>query len=725
MCRGSQESPPMKMTVKIKTLFFLISVIVVVSFVYTYESTRTEKRIIRKEIIKRAEAITSMATKHGELPILSGSPRLLRDVVTFLKTMSDIASVTFYDSGMKVLIHDGPSRSEPAPPLSMKVPVTISEESDSFVFYAPIFAVRMPADADILHETDSTKTVREHIGWVRLVFSKSSMRGAEKKIVERGVLLMLLFTVGSSVFLYFLIGLALRPLSRIVHVANGIADGDFSQNVDTRRHDEIGTLANAFQRMKSTIQQVLHETDRLVLAVKEGRLESRGNAEPFSGEWRNLVNGVNLLTDAFAKGAMELQDAKNSLEKRVAERTAELARANRELLAEIAERKQVEKALKASEERFRRLAENARDAIYRMSLPDGFYEYMSPAATELFGYAPEEFYRSPRLIHQIIRTDWHGYFEEQWSRLLQGDMPPTYEFPIVHKSGDLRWVNQRNIMIRDDTGRVIAIEGIVTDITERKKYEEELGKLNEALEQRVREAVDELRQKDKMLIIQSRQAVMGEMLSNIAHQWRQPLNMLGLLAQELQLTQKKEGLSEELVEANIKRTLEIIFQMSKTIDDFRYFFKPDTERVAFRVSDTVEKALSLLDGSFKVHGIRTEVAQTGDPVINGFPSAFIQVLLNILINARDALAAGQVGSPVIGIALSTQGGKTVVSIADNAGGIPEEIIDKIFEPYFTTKGPEHGTGIGLFMSKTIIEKNMNGTLTARNVGDGAEFRIEV
>ncbi|MBI5848840.1 MAG: PAS domain S-box protein [Nitrospirae bacterium] len=166
---------------------------------------------------------------------------------------------------------------------------------------------------------------------------------------------------------------------------------------------------------------------------------------------------------------------------------------------DITGRRRAEEALKKSEERFRRLAENARDVIYRMSLPDGRYEYMSPAAAELSGYAPEEFYASPQLIRKIIPPDWHGYFEEQWSGLLQGDMPPTYEFPIIHKSGEIRWINQRNILIRDEGGSIIAIEGIITDISERKRVEDELHKLNDELEQRVKERTAELQQKNAEL----------------------------------------------------------------------------------------------------------------------------------------------------------------------------------------------------------------------------------
>jgi len=140
--------------------------------------------------------------------------------------------------------------------------------------------------------------------------------------------------------------------------------------------------------------------------------------------------------------------------------------------------------LRNSSNRYLRLTENARDMIYRMSLPDGVYEYVSPASAELFGYTPAELYTSPVLIQKAIHPDWHKYFEEQWAKLIVGDMPPSYEYQIIHKSGQTKWVHQRNVLINDNSGRPIAIEGIVTDITERKEIEttlrESKEKLNEA-----------------------------------------------------------------------------------------------------------------------------------------------------------------------------------------------------------------------------------------------------
>jgi PAS domain S-box-containing protein len=149
---------------------------------------------------------------------------------------------------------------------------------------------------------------------------------------------------------------------------------------------------------------------------------------------------------------------------------------------EIRERKQAEKALRESEDKYRRLAENAQDMIYRMSLPDGKYEYVSPASTEIVGYSPEEFYNSPGLVRKTIHPDWLSYYEEQWGRLLAGDMPPEYEYQIIHKSGEARWLFQRNVLIRDHENQPIAMEGIVTDITKRKQTEEEKKELSVRLQ---------------------------------------------------------------------------------------------------------------------------------------------------------------------------------------------------------------------------------------------------
>jgi C4-dicarboxylate-specific signal transduction histidine kinase len=239
------------------------------------------------------------------------------------------------------------------------------------------------------------------------------------------------------------------------------------------------------------------------------------------------------------------------------------------------------------------------------------------------------------------------------------------------------------------------------------------------------QTLEELREKEQLLVKQSREAALGEMIGNIAHQWRQPLNSLGLLVQRPPLFYDLGDVDKAFLEENTKKSMEIIQHMSRTIDDFRNFFKPDKEKVRFRVRDEVTKTLSLVEGSFEGQHAAIEVVADCDPMVEGYPNEFSQVLLNILINARDAMAERAVAAPRVVITISSENGRAVVTIADNAGGIAEEVIDKIFDPYFTTKGPQRGTGVGLFMSKNIIEKNMGGLLTVRNVDGGAEFKIEV
>jgi signal transduction histidine kinase len=171
--------------------------------------------------------------------------------------------------------------------------------------------------------------------------------------------------------------------------------------------------------------------------------------------------------------------------------------------------------------------------------------------------------------------------------------------------------------------------------------------------------------------------------------------------------------------------MDIIFHMSQTIDDFRNFFKPDKEKSWFRINQVVTNTVSLVEANFREYRIAVEVDACEEMESRGFPREYAQAFLNILMNARDALLERGSADPRVKVRARMEEGRSVVTVTDNAGGIKEEIIDNIFDLYFTTKVNGLGTGIGLFISKNIIEKNMGGRLTVRNVEDGAEFRIEV
>ena len=255
--------------------------------------------------------------------------------------------------------------------------------------------------------------------------------------------------------------------------------------------------------------------------------------------------------------------------------------------------------------------------------------------------------------------------------------------------------------------------------------QEQLEALNLSLEQRVVEELEKNRQKDLILCHNSRLAAIGELLSNVAHQWRQPLNSIALLIQGSLLESKEGNLDLESIQVCVKRCMELLAYLSNTLNLFQSFFVPEEEPQEFNPSEMVERSLSLVRASYEQSGIAVTVVNQGTLPMTGFGLAFAQAVLNILNNAKDVLTERGTPEPTIEVGCYHRDGRNIITIRDNAGGIDEEIMDKIFDPYFTTKFKSQGTGVGLYMSKMIVEKNMRGRLLVRNTPGGAEFSIEV
>jgi signal transduction histidine kinase len=256
------------------------------------------------------------------------------------------------------------------------------------------------------------------------------------------------------------------------------------------------------------------------------------------------------------------------------------------------------------------------------------------------------------------------------------------------------------------------------------KLRETYSQLQEETARRL-QAVEELRQQEQLLLQQNRMAAMGELLNNIAHQWRQPLNVLGLRIQEIGLRYEMGDCSPEHLQEGIDGAMGTLQYLSQTIDDFRNFNTQGAEMQLFAVDQAVASTLSMIRDSFTQWGIALEVESCGNPQMKGYPNEFGQVLLNLLMNAKDAGRERGVQDARITVRSWSEGGRAVVTVTDNVGGIDPEFVDKVFDAYFTTKELGHGTGVGLFMSKNIIEKKMAGRLTVCNVPGGAEFKIEV
>lgn len=254
----------------------------------------------------------------------------------------------------------------------------------------------------------------------------------------------------------------------------------------------------------------------------------------------------------------------------------------------------------------------------------------------------------------------------------------------------------------------------------------ELNQLNLDLDKRVQEEVSKQSQQEKLLIQQSRFAAMGEMIGNIAHQWRQPLNAMGLVIQNLEVAYEMEMIDEKYINRVISKSNRLLDSMSKTIDDFRNFFKPNKKEEIFSIKSSLDVSMDIIKTTLDNNMINITENIDESLTIKGFPSEFSQVILNLLGNAKDALVENNdSNNRIININVFKDKKDVLFEISDNAGGIPLNIIDDIFDPYFTTKEEGKGTGIGLYMSKMIVENNMDGSLQVKNENAGATFFIRI
>lgn len=252
-----------------------------------------------------------------------------------------------------------------------------------------------------------------------------------------------------------------------------------------------------------------------------------------------------------------------------------------------------------------------------------------------------------------------------------------------------------------------------------------LEKINMKLEKMFKNEMDENKRKEALMIYQSKFAAMGEMIGNIAHQWRQPLSSLGLIISNVEDMYRCDELDKEYLDDLINKARKLINKMSQTIDDFRYFFKPTSDKEVFSIYENVLYTLKLNEEILKFHQIKIAIQSTGDDKAFGYANQFSQVIFNIINNSIDALAESNCKDKKMKIKIYNENNMLITEIIDNGNGIKEELLNKIFNPYFTTKEKKNGTGLGLYMSKMIIEKNFNGNIQSVNLEGGACFKISI
>ena len=249
----------------------------------------------------------------------------------------------------------------------------------------------------------------------------------------------------------------------------------------------------------------------------------------------------------------------------------------------------------------------------------------------------------------------------------------------------------------------------------------QLQLFNEEMQRLVDEEIRKNLEKQKMLELQERHSQMGEMISMIIHQWKQPLNAIQLIAQVLKIKTENNSCTPEFLLEKLDGIFKQVKFMDQTIYVFQNFFKPAKEKVKFNVYETLESLLELVRYEYEYKHIQIVLEGEKDVIGFGYPNEFTQVILTLMKNAKDAFEEHPLDNMQITLEVRSEKGKACICVRDNAGGIPDDLIDDIFELYVTTK--EDGTGLGLNIAKRVIENNMNGRITVQNTEEGAEFRI--
>ena len=299
----------------------------------------------------------------------------------------------------------------------------------------------------------------------------------------------------------------------------------------------------------------------------------------------------------------------------------------------------------------------------------------------------------------IVREDQDQYYLFH-KNLLAFNGPSLCELRML-KGNTTIWVCM-SCQVETNSDGIHTFNVVINDITKNKAMEEKL------------------RTNEEILLIQSRQAAMGEMISMIAHQWRQPLNIIGLAISNIEMKRALNTLTDTEFNKRIELINNNITFMSETIDDFRHFFQPNIPAEDLMLGNVIQNTLDIIGKSLENNNISVIQKNTTKKVLPLYKNQLIQVLINLINNAKDTLLIHKTPSPTIMITTSECPDGAIISVCDNGGGIPEEIMNKISEPYFTTKGFT-GTGLGLHIARSIIERNFNGTLTWHNEKDGACF----
>jgi PAS domain S-box-containing protein len=382
------------------------------------------------------------------------------------------------------------------------------------------------------------------------------------------------------------------------------------------------------------------------------------------------------------------------------------------------------------EETFQTIYEKALDGI--VLIQNNRFKDCNEAIVQMFQYDSKEEVLNTHLSNLMPERQLDGSSSVkkmlQFSKLTYENGSSSFEWLYKKRNGELFCTEVSLTKIYLDGEELLL--GSWRDITDRKKLEEEkevakneIEQLNQSLGSRIKLEVDNNRKKDQLMLQQSRLAQMGEMISMIAHQWRQPLAAISATSATIELKASINKLDKDDIQQKAHAISDYSQHLSRTIDDFRGFFKPNKEKTETTYDEIIDSVLQIMEASLKNKNIHLIMNLNCHDIFSTYPGEIKQVILNLITNAEEALLEAIVEDPYITIETYVKEDQYILEVSDNAGGIAEKNIEYIFDPYFSTKKAKDGTGLGLYMSKMIIEDHCDGKLSVSNNENGAVFKL--
>lgn len=749
------------------TLSIIVAVGIIMSIFATYRYIDTKERIIKD--MKDISHLTIDALKNNvQTYIEAYSPNEYEKLIHHQMSNKNISAIVVEDYNMGRILGQEAY-------ISGKI---IDSKQNIVDYNNDSTQQKLLSNSFYVIEKDIENLDKIKLGKISLYLSDYYMKLALENVIIENIISSIAISLILIITLFVVIRfLILEPVSKIVSTIheNSSEDGIPTVDIPTHGSKEIYTLSTTMNNMINTIRssrQTLEESEKRYISLLDSMMEfvfikdtnlryivvNKALKDFFHLDYKDIIGktDLELMDNANSKACLKsdqdvLHDGKLiTSEELIGDQIYETHKfpvpldSNRigigGFIVNITEKKAQESQILEAKNKLEVTIAASKIGIWEWDLRNDLIMW-DKNCYEMLGYKSDEFPLNFKKWSSLVHPD--DLDSSNKSMRLQLIEKDVFSIELRYKKADDSWIwveGRGKVVAKDSYGNVVKIVGTHLDITKIKEYEnilkeevarttKELNDLNINLQERVAFEVEKNRKQDAMLQQQSRLAAMGEMMGNIAHQWRQPLSAITTAISSLKL-KEEFGILEpnDIKDANDYILNQAEF-LSKTIENFRNFFRKDQPKKKFALSEAINNTLGIIKASYDNNFVILDTQLDDSLYYIGSENLLSQVLLNILSNAKDALVSNNIEDKHVCITLIKKDEDTCkITIKDNAGGVNDDIKDRIFDPYFTTKHPSQGTGLGLYMSSQILHNHFNGTVkvinTTDDFGTGACFTIE-